>query len=94
MQRDKVSKIVAKIEKYFLRDTLYLAGNEISLADIFGACELMQLYACHEEKLYEASPKVKAWMERVRKETNPYFDEAHLMTYRSRERYHAVTAKL
>jgi len=94
VQRDKVSRVVSKLESYFLRDTPFLAGNELSLADIFGACELMQLYACHEEKLYEASPKVKAWMMRVRQETNPYFDEAHVMTYKARERFHEVVSKL
>ena len=86
--------MVANLESYFLKDTAYLAGNELTLADIFGACELMQLYGCHEEGLYEASPKVKAWMERVRKETNPYFDTAHSICYKARERFHDVISKL
>jgi len=93
-QRDQVRKVVGYLESYFLKDTAYVAGDEISLADIFASCELMQLYSAHEEGLYESSPKVKAWMERVRKETNPYFDEAHKMTYRARERFHQVIAKL
>ena len=86
--------MVTQLEGYFLKDRPYLAGDEISIADIFGACELMQLYACHEHGLYESSPIVKAWMERVKKETNPHFDEAHKMIYRTNEIYKQIAAKL
>ena len=90
----RVKKMVGQLESYFLKDRAYLAGDEISLADIFGACELMQLHGCHEDSLFDNSPKVKAWLERVRAETKPHFDEAHAMIYRARQRFHAVIAKL
>lgn len=92
--RSKVEDMLVKFESYFLKDRKYLAGNEITLADIFGACEIMQIYACHEHAAYEKSPIIKAWLERVREETNPYFDEAHKMTYRTHEVYPSIAAKL
>ncbi|GFN99433.1 glutathione s-transferase theta-1 [Plakobranchus ocellatus] len=92
--RQKVNTMVSRLEGYFLKDQKYLAGDEISIADIFGACELIQLYACHENALYEKSPIVKAWMERVQKDTNPYFDEAHKMVYRTNDVYKEIAAKL
>jgi len=92
--RIRIRRMVGQLEAYFLNERAYLAGDDISIADIFGACELMQLYGCHEEGLYESSPKVKAWLERVKAETKPYFDEAHAMIYRARTRFHAVVSKL
>ncbi|GFR73801.1 glutathione S-transferase theta-1 [Elysia marginata] len=92
--RQRVATMVTQLEGYFLKDRKYLAGDEISIADIFGACELMQLNACHEHGLYESSTIVKAWMERVKKDTNPHFDEAHQMTYRTHDIYKQIAAKL
>ncbi|KAK3803395.1 hypothetical protein RRG08_019160 [Elysia crispata] len=92
--RKKVSTMVTQLEGYFLNDRKYLAGDEISIADIFGACELMQLFACQEHRLFESSPTVKAWMERVKKDTNPHFDEAHKMIYRTNSIYNEIAAKL
>ncbi|RUS85730.1 hypothetical protein EGW08_006524 [Elysia chlorotica] len=92
--RKKVSSMVTQLEGYFLKDRKYLAGDEISIADIFGACELMQLFGCHEHGLFEKSPIIKAWMDRVRKDTNPHFDEAHKMIYRTNTLYKEIAAKL
>ncbi|KAK7443722.1 hypothetical protein BaRGS_00040446 [Batillaria attramentaria] len=85
--RENVKRVVKDLESYFLKDTPFLSSNEITVADIFGACELMQLYAVLEEGLYESSPIVKAWMARVRERTNPQFDEANVMVYRVRDMY-------
>ena len=91
--RDGVRKVVKNLEGYFLRDTPFISSNVITVADIFGACELMQLYAVLEEGLYESSPIVKAWMERVQQQTNPVFDETHQMVYKVRNMYKGM-AKL
>ncbi|KAK7087715.1 glutathione S-transferase theta-1-like isoform X2 [Littorina saxatilis] len=91
--RESVRKVIKNLESYYLRDTPFISSDVITAADIFGACELMQLYAVLEENLYESSPIVKAWMERVRQETNPVFDDAHKMVYRVRDMYKGM-AKL
>ena len=43
------------LDKVWLKDIHFLCGNDISVADIQGVCELTQLNAVHEEKLFEDS---------------------------------------
>jgi glutathione S-transferase len=92
--REEVANVVNHLESYFLKNSPYIGGDQLFIADLFGTCELMQLYACHEQNLYERSPVVKAWMERIKTETNPFFDEAHKMVYRTHDVYKEVAAKL
>ncbi|XP_072045250.1 glutathione S-transferase theta-1-like [Amphiura filiformis] len=58
----------------FLKDQKFLCGDEITLADLFIANEVLQPTKC-ERDIYEKYPKVKAWMERVRERLNPAWDE-------------------
>ncbi|XP_046568604.1 LOW QUALITY PROTEIN: glutathione S-transferase theta-1-like [Haliotis rubra] len=83
--RKNVRSVVTGLEKYYLKSQPFLCGNDISIADILGSCELLQLHAVHEENLYESSPVVKAWMQRVRERLQPTFDDASKMVYRTRE---------
>ncbi|GFN99432.1 glutathione s-transferase theta [Plakobranchus ocellatus] len=92
--RQKTTVMIHQLESYFLKDKNYLAGDEISIADLFAVCELMQLFVCHEHSLYEKSPIVKSWMERIKNQTNPYFDEAHKIVYRIHDGYKKISAKL
>lgn len=92
--RKDVTTMISEMDNYFLKDTPYLSSEKISLADLFGACEMMQLNACHEQGLYENMPRVRDWMERVKSETNPYFDEAHQVTNTVAGRFHKIVSKL
>ncbi|GFR73787.1 glutathione S-transferase theta-1 [Elysia marginata] len=92
--RKNFVKMISDFESYFLKSNKFIAGSEISIADIFAVCELTELLACHEHGLYENSPAMKAWVERVRQATNPIFDEAHQMIYRAQQVYKKPTAKL
>ncbi|KAL8576061.1 hypothetical protein ACOMHN_001411 [Nucella lapillus] len=86
-QRKAVQRVVKHLESYFLKDTPFISSNTITVADLFGACEMMQIYAVREEGLYGSSPRVSAWMDRVQKETSPLFDEAHKVVYMVRDVY-------
>ncbi|XP_045172677.2 glutathione S-transferase theta-1-like isoform X1 [Mercenaria mercenaria] len=91
----ELPKIIEHIDQYFLKDGKYIGGNDdVSVADLLGACELLQLYPVFEEDIYETNKKVKQWMERVRERLNPYFDEGHGITYRTRETYKTLGPKL
>ncbi|KAL4223753.1 Glutathione S-transferase theta-1 [Mactra antiquata] len=83
----EIPKVINHIDQYFLGDNKFIAGDEISVADILGVCELMQLYPVYEEQLYTSNDKVKAWMERVRQTLNPHFDEGSAIVYRTRKAY-------
>lgn len=74
--RVKVTESMKDLESYFLKGKKFIGGDKISIADLLGVCELVQLYGCHEQGLYESSAVVKAWVENVKQETNPHFDEA------------------
>ncbi|XP_013102569.1 glutathione S-transferase theta-3 [Stomoxys calcitrans] len=68
------------MENQWLQSSQFLAGNNLSAADVFGACEIEQIRVCGYE-IKEKYPKVFAWIERVRRELDPYFDEAHKVVY-------------
>ena len=81
-------QVIKHIDKYFLKGQKYIGGNDdVSVADLFAVCELMQLYPVYEEEIYESNPNVKAWMTRVKERLNPHFDEGHSVTYRTRDAY-------
>ncbi|XP_061197482.1 glutathione S-transferase theta-1-like [Saccostrea echinata] len=85
--RKKVVEVVKHLDEYFLMDHLYLCGNEITLADLLGVCELVQLYPVCEEGIYESNPKVKAWMDRVKTRLGQLFNQAHEPLFRMRARF-------
>ncbi|XP_023707304.1 glutathione S-transferase theta-1 [Cryptotermes secundus] len=64
------------IENVWLKDTPYLTGNEITIADLLGACEIEQTRIAQYDARTEY-PKIATWLERVRYDVNPYYDEAH-----------------
>ena len=74
--KKKVTEMIGDLESYFLKGKKFIGGDKISIADLLGVCELVQLYGCHEHGLYEKSPVVKAWVENVKQETNPHFEES------------------
>ena len=64
------------------------------MADLLAVCELTQLYPVYEESVYMSNPKIASWMERVREQLNPHFDEAHSIVYRTRDAYKKLGPKL
>ncbi|XP_064612781.1 glutathione S-transferase theta-1-like [Liolophura sinensis] len=81
-----VNEALDGLETAFLK-TPFVSGNEISVGDVLGVCELTQLYAVKEEALFTQRPLVNAWVERVTQRLQPHFDAAHQMIYRVRDRY-------
>ena len=93
--RDQLPKVIQQIDEYYLKGGKYIGGNEdVSVADLLGVCELLQLYPVFEEDVYLNNKNVKDWMERVRKRLNPHFDDGHSITYRTREIYKTLGPKL
>ncbi|BES96725.1 glutathione s-transferase [Nesidiocoris tenuis] len=63
------------INDVWLNGKQFVAGEQISFADLLAACELQQLLLTDLDPK-EGRPNLAAWMERVRQLTNPHFDEA------------------
>ncbi|PSN54355.1 Glutathione S-transferase theta-1 [Blattella germanica] len=64
------------LEDVWLKDTPYLTGNTITIADLLGVCEVEQPRMGGYDPRTEY-PKVAAWMEKVRNELNPHYDDVH-----------------
>ncbi|KAJ8043205.1 Glutathione S-transferase theta-3 [Holothuria leucospilota] len=69
-----MKKITHIVQKTFLGDQRYLCGDQISIADIFAAHEILQIAMVGYEPL-EGFPKMSVWLERVSQELNPPFVE-------------------
>ncbi|NP_001165927.1 glutathione S-transferase T3 isoform X1 [Nasonia vitripennis] len=63
-------------ENIWLKDKPFLAGDKISIADLLGASEVEQpRYAGYDPR--DDRPKLTAWLDRVSRETSPFYQEAH-----------------
>ncbi|XP_030377759.1 glutathione S-transferase theta-3-like [Scaptodrosophila lebanonensis] len=71
-----VESNLSLIERLWL-DNDFLTGQQLTVADLFGATEIEQLKLCQYKVNEKKFPKVFKWLQRVRQESNPYFDEAH-----------------
>ncbi|KAL7294121.1 hypothetical protein TKK_0012152 [Trichogramma kaykai] len=65
-----------QIENIWLKDKSFLIGDEISIADIFGACEIEHARMAEFDPR-KNRPKLSAWLDRVIQATSPHYDEAH-----------------
>ncbi|XP_006822345.1 glutathione S-transferase theta-1-like [Saccoglossus kowalevskii] len=74
-----------KIEKIFLKDQKFLCGDDITLADIMAVPEFLQLTASGRD-IAPDSPKINAWIERVRSRLQPFFDQFHTPIYKMRQK--------
>ncbi|XP_072039589.1 glutathione S-transferase theta-1-like [Amphiura filiformis] len=72
---EAVAVCYRQIENNFLGDSSFLCGEEISLADIFAACEIVQTTVCGDT--LGQHPKLQSWIHRVQQKLSPYFDEIH-----------------
>lgn len=76
--KKRMETCLDQIETIWLQDSKFIAGNSLTVADIFAACEIEQPRIAGYSAA-EGRPKLGAWMERVKKELNPYYDEAHVV---------------
>ncbi|XP_060083378.1 glutathione S-transferase theta-1-like [Ylistrum balloti] len=86
--RNRLETVISQLDSYFLKGNKpFLCGSDISVADLLGVCELMQLYASCEENIYESNAVVKAWVDRVKERTAPYFEESNKIVNKVRGVY-------
>ena len=72
------------METYFLKDTKFIAGDEISIADIQAVCEFTQFWMFHVDPT-EGYPKLAQWMKDVQAALQPAFEEVHAFVYATRD---------
>lgn len=76
MVKGNMEKSLDVIENIWLAETRFVAGHVITVADIFGCCEIEQTKLTGYNPC-EGRPKLRSWMQAVKRETNPYYDQAH-----------------
>jgi len=74
---EKFYKSLDVMDKTFLCDKKFLAGEQISIADLVAMSEIMQVAVANVD-VFAKNPNMKAWGDRVKKALNPVFDEAHV----------------
>lgn len=65
----------------WLKDSQFIAGDQITVADLVAATEIEQLGPTNYNA-FEGRPKLKKWIELVKSETNPHYEDAHKMIYK------------
>ena len=77
---ERLQKSIKIIEGYFLANRKFLAGDEISIADLQAVCEFTQLWM-PKYKAYETGSRIDRWMDDCKERLQPHFDKAHKMVY-------------
>ena len=73
------------MENYFLKDSKFIAGNDISIADLQAVCEFTQFWMVGVDPA-EGYPRIGQWVMDVQTYLQPHFDEVHMMVYMARDR--------
>uniref|UniRef100_A0A0A9XBW2 glutathione transferase n=1 Tax=Lygus hesperus TaxID=30085 RepID=A0A0A9XBW2_LYGHE len=92
-RKNSMIKACDDLNDVWLKDKPFVAGQEISFADLLAACEVEELILT-DYNPREGRPKLAAWLDRVRAETNPYYDEAHERINKLAKKLVAGRAKL
>lgn len=67
---------IDNFERCWLQSGSFIAGDKLSAADIWAACELEQPRIAGYDPA-ESRPILSRWLSRVRDELNPHYEEAH-----------------
>ncbi|XP_021145315.2 glutathione S-transferase theta-1 isoform X1 [Columba livia] len=74
---EELNVVLNQFEEKFLQDKPFIAGKEVSLADLVAVVELMQLVGAGHN-IFEERPKLAAWRKRVEEAVGKQlFQEAH-----------------
>ncbi|XP_001195869.2 glutathione S-transferase theta-1-like [Strongylocentrotus purpuratus] len=78
----RIEETLDNLEKHFLKDKPFLCGDDITIADLFGVNEVMQVEPCGYGTI-DRRPKLKAWIGRVRERVQPeIFDDVCQLIYK------------
>lgn len=70
----KLETALDEVENIWLKSGPYLAGEQISIADLIGLCEIDQApVAGYNPSIHR--PNIKAWQERCRDDLKPHYEE-------------------
>ena len=88
-----LEKTLDQLEGVWLKNTPYMAGSQISLADILAMCELQMLLLIGLD-VTQKRPVLTAWANRVKGKLNPHLDEVNRVLLKAADNYAKQTSKL
>lgn len=81
---ETMKKSLNVVETYFLHNRKFIAGDEISIADILFMCEVTQYWLC-QVNLCKGRPNMTRWLEECQRVLAPHFEELHKKVYSVRD---------
>lgn len=81
---DTLKKALAKLNDYYLKDSKFIYGEEISVADLQALCELTESWTV-EIKYEDDYPNLKRWVADCQKELGETFEEVYQTVYQIRD---------
>ena len=72
------------LDTHFLKDSKFIAGSKISIADLQAVCEFTQFWMMHVDPTV-GYPRIAQWMKDVQEALSPTFDEVHVIVYAVRD---------
>lgn len=88
-----MQRCLDSIEIFWLSQGKYIVGDELTVADLFAACEIEQPRMAGFEPT-EGRPILKEWLDRVKAETQPYYEEANVILNKVVAKGQKIASKL
>ena len=82
--KEKLVTSLTMLDIHTLKNNKFIAGNEISIADIQCLCELVQFWGVGKV-IYEGFPNIEKWVKECIALLNPYFDKHHEILRKMKE---------
>jgi len=82
----ELAKVLDQIEQIWLKDRLYVAGKDLSIADLLAVTELEQP-GMADLDVREGRPILTEYMNRVRERLQPHYDDAHVFVGKVRKAF-------
>ena len=79
-----MKKTLARLNDHFLKDSKFIYGEEISVADLQALCELTQSWMA-DKRFEDDYPNLKRWVADCQRELGEPFHEAHKFVYHARD---------
>lgn len=73
---DQLKIVLGQMENVLLKDKPFIAGKELTIADLLAVTELEQP-GMAGYNVREGHPRISEYMERVRERLQPHYDDAH-----------------
>ena len=88
--RETLRKSLDIVETYFLKDSKFVAGDQISIADLSFFGEVTQYWIANCD-IYKGRPRMEKWMEDCKKELAPHFESIFSICFELRKagKFHA-----